>query len=235
MEKTGLPKKKDNASSFDKLQGSAAGASRSSQSKIAIFSQRTFAIIKFILGVCFLSLVYSSSVSFSNEFLLIGKSLRISFWSGAISLLIIYLFIWEPNIIYIKGQKLLEIIFVFFKPLIRIAPSLLPIYTIILFILYWLLFYIFHSPGLIYSFLFLFGFSITLHLIFSAKSMRSKQGDFLKANYIFGFSLIYIINLALLALCLSLIFEEFSFINYCNNSLQISKSIFAAVFKQLFL
>ena len=83
--------------------------------------------------------------------------------------------------------------------------------------------------------LFLIGFSTILHLTFSAKSIKSKKGDFLKANYIFGFSFIFILNVALLALGFSFIFKEFSFVNFCNISFNIFRNIFLAVFKQLFV
>ncbi|MBI5145411.1 MAG: hypothetical protein HZA27_04415, partial [Candidatus Omnitrophica bacterium] len=194
------------------------------KSKSAVFLGNAFSIIKFVLGICLLPFVYSGLVAFYNEFGLIEKALQNSFWSGIISFLVIYLFIWEPAKIYTKGHRILEWVFSFFKPLVRVAPYVLPIYTIILFIFYWLLSYLFKD--ITQYFIFLFGFSIALHLVFSAKSIRSRRGDLLKANYIFGFSLVLIINLILLALCLNLIFEKFSFVNFFNNSFQIAKSIF---------
>lgn len=217
MEKKQSPKKED-----------------TSAPKIPGLSAKGFGIIKFILGVCLLPFVYSISVAFLNEFTAIDKSLQNCFWGGLITLLIIYLFVWEPAIIYIKGQKLLEIVFTFFKPLVRVAPYLLPIYTIVLFVAYLILSAIFKSQGLINYFIFLFGFSIGLHLVFSAQSLRSKQEDFLKANYIFGFSFIYIINLLLAGFFLNLAFDKFSFVNFSNNSFQIAKNILYTVFKQLF-
>lgn len=205
------------------------------QPKIAGLSSKMFGIIKLILGICLLPFVYSTSFSFLNEFGVIEKSAQNYFWSGVITLLLIYLFVWEPAIIYAKGQRILEVIFTFFKPLVRVAPYLLPIYTIVLFILYWILSGILKSPNLINYFVFLFGFTMGLHLIFGAKSLRSKQQDFLKANYIFGFSFVYILNLVLVAFILNLIFDKFSVVNFLNNSFQIAKNIFSAVFKQLFL
>lgn len=198
------------------------------------FSSKVFSIIKFILGIFLLLFVYPQTVSFLNEFIRLEKPLQNYFWLGLISLLIIYLFVWEPVIVYLKGQKLLELIFRFFKPLVRVAPYVLPIYTIILFVIYGVLSLLFKSSNLINYFVFLFGFSTGLHLIFSAKSLRSKHQDFLKANYIFGFSFIYIINLILLSFCLNLIFKEFSFVNFFNNSFQIAKNIFSSIFIQLF-
>jgi len=220
MEKKEFPKKEFS----DNVQPSTGG-----------FSSRVFSVIKFIFGVCFLPYVYSTSISFLKEFSLLDESTQHYFWSGLISLLIIHLFIWEPVKVYTFGHKLLELIFSFFKPLVKVAPYLLPIYTLVLFIVYAILSVIFKSQGIINYFIFLFGFSMGLHLIFSAKSLRTKQSDFLKANYIFGFSLVYVLNLVLLAVSLNLIFEKFSIVNFFNNSFCIAGNIFYAIFKQLFL
>jgi len=204
-------------------------------SKISGFSYRLFGIIKFILGVCLLPFVYAVSAAFLNEFAAVAKTAQNYFWAGVISFIILYLFVYEPVIIYNKGQRLLEIVFQFFKPLVKVAPYLLPIYTIVIFILYLLFSPLLKTPEFFTYFIFLFSFSLTLHLIFSAKSIRSKQGDFLKANYIFGFSFVYIIDVSLLSFCLNLIFREFSFVNFFNNSCQTGSNIFYAIFKQLFL
>lgn len=199
------------------------------------FSQKIFGTIKFILGICLLPFVYSASVSFIKELQTVGRVSQGFFWAGIISFLIIHLFIWEPVVIYRQGYRLLEIVFSFFAPLVRFAPYVVPIYTILIFLVYFLLSLIFKSKGFFNSFLLLFGFSFILHLVFSAKSVKSKQGDFLKANYLFGFSFIYIFNLLLVAFCLGVIFKNFTFIGFFNNSLQEAKGIFFSVFRQLFL
>jgi len=225
MEKKEFPKREEN------FKPQISGIS----SKIAGLSNKAFGIIKFILGICLLPFVYSISLAFLNQFSLVEKSLQGYFWSGVSALLIVYLFIGEPELIYTKGQKLLEMIFVFFKPLVRLAPYVLPIYTILLFIAYGLLSAVIKSPWLVRYSIFLIGFTFALHLVFSAKTIRSKKSDFLKANYIFGFSLIYIIGLVILAFCINLIFKEFSFVSFCNSAFQVAGNIFYAVFKQLFL
>jgi hypothetical protein len=198
-------------------------------------SGKVFGFIKFVLGMIILPFVYSSTVSLLKEFQNIQHNLQDYFLVGIISFLVIYLFIWEPARVYIKGQKILEVIFRFFAPLVKVAPYLLPIYFILVFLGYLILSVMIKQEALLSNSLFLMGFTLALHLVFSAKTMRSKQGDFLKANYIFGFSLIYIINLLLLAFCLNIVFDKFSFVNFCNYSFEISRGIFSAVFKQLFL
>ncbi len=214
---------------------SGGGLSGDFSSKISGLSSKLFGVIKIILAALILPFVYSSVVSFLNEFRQVDKWLQQVFWNGAITFLAAYLFIWEPALIYKKGHKLLEIMFSFFKPMVNVAPFLLPIYTILLFIIYGLLSLAIKSGWLIEYAFFLIGFSTILHLAFSAKTIRTKKGDFLKANYIFGFSFIFILNLALLAFGFSLIFKEFSFVNFCNISFTIGRNIFYVVFKQLFL
>ena len=91
------------------------------------------------------------------------------------------------------------------------------------------------SEGLIKYFIFFLGLTFILHLVFSAKTIQAKKGDFLKANYIFGFSFVYILNIILLSFGLNIIFKEFSFVNFFNNSFLAAKNILYAVFKQLFL
>jgi len=204
-------------------------------SRVSWIFSKSFGIIKFILGVLLLPFVFSSAVSFLNEFSLVNKDLEGIFWNGAICFLAVYLFIWEPASIYNKGHKILEVAFSFFKPMVNVAPFLLPIYTILFFIIYGLLSLGIKSGWLLEYALFLIGFGTVLHLVFSAKTIRTKKGDFLKGNYIFGFSFIFILNMALLAFGFSLIFKEFSFVNFCNISFTIARNIFYAVFKQLFM
>lgn len=211
------------------------GLSGDFSSKISGLSSKAFGIIKFILGVLFLPFVYSTVVSFLNELGGMDKNFQAIFWNGAICFLIVYLFIWEPLAIYNYGHKLLETVFSFFKPMVNVAPFLLPIYTLLIFIIYGLLSLVIKSSWLIEYTLFLVGFSAILHLVFSAKNIRTKKGDFLKGNYIFGFSFIFILNLSLLALGFNFIFKEYSFVNFCNVSFKIASGIFYAIFKQLFL
>jgi hypothetical protein len=117
--------------------------------KFSALYSKSFGLIKLVLGLCLLPFVYSSIFAFLKEFTLIDKPLQGHFWRGTVSFLIIYLFIWEPLTIYTKGHKLLEFIFNFFKPLVRIAPYLLPIYTIVVFIFYELFSLIIKSRWLI--------------------------------------------------------------------------------------
>ena len=193
------------------------------------------AFLKFIIGVCLLPIVYAVSLCFAQELSKLEPRIIQSFIWGMIGFLVVYLFIWEPAILFKKGQRILEVVFRFFSPLVKVAPFVLPIYTLLLFISYFILISFMNMRESTPAFIFAIGFSLGLHLVFSAKTLRSKQGDPFKANYIFGFSWIYILDAILLAGFFNLAFESFSLINFFNASYQIVKSIYTALFSQLFL
>lgn len=224
MDKKESPKKKLAKKSVD-----------SQPPKIPGLSRRAFGVIKFILGACLLPFVYSVSLAFLNEFNRVPLLLQRDFWAGAVSFLLIFLFVWEPLVIFTSAQKVMEAVFSFVKPLVKIAPYLFPIYAVILSVIYGLLIIAVDYSRIIGHFLFLLGFLISLHIVFSAKSLRTKQDDFLKGNYIFGFSFVYILNLIILSVCLNFIFAEFSLVNFLNLTYQIAQNIFGAIIKQLFL
>lgn len=205
------------------------------KTKMSNFSIWLFGVTKFIFGVLLLPFVYSVTVSFLNEFGAVDQLNRDYFWAGIISLLIIYFFIWEPLKIYNFGHKILEVMFNYVKPLVKVAPYLLPIYTIVLCIAYAIVSKVNESPDILNYFMFLFSFTMGLHLIFSAKTIRGKKKDFLKGNYIFGFSFVYILNILVLGFILNIIFPNFSFVNLCNQTYQTAKGLFSAAFNQLFL
>jgi len=197
-------------------------------------SNRAFDIIKLILGICLLPFVYSSTVAFLKQMSYLGFSLQVSFWSGVLTLVLVHLFAFEPEWVYQKGHKLLEFIFSFFQPLVRVAPYLLPVYTITIFFAYLITALFIKESWLITYTMFFFGLSLALHLVFSSRAIRSKKGDILRSNYIFGFSFIYIVNLGIFALFLNIIFKDFSFVNFCNNAYYLASGLFQAVLSQLF-
>ncbi len=211
------------------------GGRVAAKSRLSAITGGTFGVIKFVLGICLLPFVYSSTISFFSQFNTLRPDFQSSFYSGIITFAVVYLFVFEPVIIYTKGQKMLEVAFSFFAPLVKVAPYVLPIYTIIVFLVYLLSSIWITSDDLTHYTLFFLGLPHILHLTFGAKTLRSKQGDWLKANYIFGFSFIYIVNLIIVALCFNVMFKEYSFVGFFNSAFITAGDIFSAVFKQLFI
>ncbi len=234
MEKREFPRKEFFKDVPEKDFGGGEGGGALSR-KMSHFSSRIFSVVKFCFGVSLLTFVYSFTRAFLRELVLINSSLQNDFWAGVVSFFIFYHFVWEPVVIYRRGQRILEWAFKFFAPLVKTAPYVLPIYTILICCLYGILSFFVRNEELVHYFTFSFSFTLVLHMIFTAKTLRSKQGDFIKANYLFGIVFIYLLNILLAAFSLNLIFERFSFINFFNSAYVIARDIFYAVFKQIFL
>lgn len=203
------------------------------KSKGRVFLDRIFSCIKFILGLMLLTLVYAGARSFLKESYDLERVIRLNFWYGAAAFLGIYLFVFEPANVYQRGQKIMAWIFKFIAPLVKVAPFVLPIYTLLLLLLYPLIRLINATRQMDIVFVFLLGFTMALHLVFSAKTLRSRQGDFLKANYIFGFSMVFILDLMMLAGGLNLIYGSFSFLDFFTGMTGTAHSIYTAVIAQV--
>jgi hypothetical protein len=203
--------------------------------KLSGASGKVFGIIKFILGIILLPFVYSTSGAFVGQFGSIDKPLQNYLCWGALTFILIFIFVWEPAVIYGWGHKILEALFSFFKPFVKFAPFLLPVYVIVILILYGIFSNFIRDPWLLQYVLFLSGFFLAMHLVFSSKTIRGNKGDFLKGNYIFGFSFIYIVNLGIMSLGLSFIFKDFSFADFSSDAYTLARDIYYAVFRQLFI
>jgi hypothetical protein len=192
--------------------------------------------LRLILGVLLLPVVYGVTQNLLSQMFVVDKMILTYLLTGISIFLTLYLFVWEPAIIYKKGQRVLEIIFKFFAPLVKTAPYVLPIYTILISLVYFILANFIKSEYLLYYTLSCLGFCTMLHLVFTAQVLKPKQWDYAKiTNYLFSFSLIFILDLWLFGYIFSFITDNFSFLSLFNGSIQTAQDIYKSIFSQLFL
>ena len=194
-------------------------------------------ILKLAFAIIFFPILVAVSLSFSNEIQKLSPRLVSSFVWGIFAYLVIHLLLYEPAPVYQKGQKITEMVFRFFSPLVKLASFFLPIFTILVLLAYYLLVITLKEQfnyGYHRYFMFAVSFFMVLHLVFTAASLRNRQADFLKANYFFAMEFIYIINLGIISGMLSLIFKEFSFLSFFNGACEITRNAFLTVVNQLF-
>lgn len=191
-------------------------------------------VIKFAAGLLLLPPVYCFSLSFISELNSLKNNLALYFWAGLAGFAITYLFIYQPEMIYGYGQDMVRQIFSFSKPLREACAYAIPVYTIILFLIYGALVFIAGVKGITEYFLLLIGFSLGLHLVFTAKALNSGKKDFLKIDYGFGLLSVYLFSLVLAAFCLGLTLKDFSFINFFARAFQESGGIFNVIFHKAY-
>lgn len=188
-------------------------------------------ILKLVCGICLISVLYAVCVSFAAELARLDHSMRVDFWVGVIAFLLLSLFLWEPEGLYARGQKVLGASFSFFKPLARIIAAVIPFYTLLIFIVYALCSLGVQSVWLQRYLLFLSGFTVCMHMVFLSRQERSRKYDFLKSHYVFICVCAFTISIVLLAGLFSLAFNEFSFADFINRSGQEVRQAVRAVWR----
>lgn len=216
-------------------------------------------ILKFIIGILLIPFCFGTSFAFYQEISQISLSSpeeKIFLW-GVVLYTIMHIFIFKPQRIYIFGHEMIHALFTWLSGgkvkkikitekggevkvdkinfLTLIAPYLFPIYPLIIS----LLFFIFkasYNLDIIFLRIFLFslGFSLAMHILMTAETLKRIQPDLIKAGYLFSIVLIYLINIFILSFVMGCIFINFSFPSFAKLSLETTRRIYLQIFRQLF-
>ena len=213
-------------------------------------------IIKFIIGILALPLACGVTSAFYRNAILINelaKNLNYFIW-GIVIYVILHLLFYKPTYFYVLGHETVHagMAWLFggkiksFKvseeggsvatdksnAVIELAPYFIPIYAIIITVIYFVIASSYAINGSL--FVFLIGFALAFHLISTIEIMKVKQPDMLKSGYFFSIIMVYMINIIVISVMFGLIFPGFSMKKFFVDSLMTSKYVYAAVIKQLF-
>lgn len=119
---------------------------------------------------------------------------------------------------------------------ISLAPYLVPLYTIILCLAFFLT-RLFYKPIDEYQrhFIFLVGFSWSFHLVLTAHFLKTQQPDLTRWGYLFSVVIVYMVNLIILALLLKPLFDQFALKDFFLNAFHSTKEFYLGAYRQLFL
>ncbi len=196
---------------------------------------KILSILKFVFFILLLPLAVASTTAFIQEVNHLPQETIAFLLNGIVVYLFVHLFVYEPRPVYQYGQNLVTAIFQFFAPLVKIASFLLPIYTILLLIGAYFANLIFKRNDIEHYLLFLISASFVMHMVFTAQVLRGKDSNIIKPNYLFSVSLIYVINIFIIAMMFDLILKEFSFAEFFSTATAMTAKVYKAVFNQLFV
>lgn len=112
---------------------------------------------------------------------------------------------------------------------ISLAPYFFPIYTILLAGAFFGASFFFDLSIYIPWFIFLVAFSWAFHVLSTIYFIKMRQPDILKTGVLFSLSLVYIVNVAILAVILSLLFKEVTFGNFLESSHHKTMGIYSSI------
>lgn len=217
-------------------------------------------ISKFAIGILFIPFVIGVTMSLFETLGGIGEArytgARIFLW-GVLAYTILHLFIHKASYIYTFGHEVTHVLATWLcgggvksfsvskkggsvettksNFFITLSPYFVPTYTLILSLLYFVIPFFVKIPSIKAVYLFLAGFTLALHLIFTAEVLRLKQPDIINTGYLFSMAIIYVVNVILAAFILSLLFEGVAFEDFFYGAYLRAKNIYVNIFRQLFV
>ncbi|MFH1046412.1 MAG: hypothetical protein V1727_05545 [Candidatus Omnitrophota bacterium] len=216
-------------------------------------------IFKTIVGILLLPVSLAATKAFAVE---LGQIKQLDgsaeyFLNGVLIYLVIHLVLHKPDFFYVFGHEVAHALAALLcggrvnsfnvsarggavttsksNSFIALFPYFFPTYTILVWLAYFFTTLFYHKGNFMPHFLFLVGFTLALHLIMTADSLKIKQPDIFKTGYLFSISMVYVLNLLLISFILSLVFAGFSFSQFFLSGAERSGEIYQAIYSQLFL
>jgi hypothetical protein len=213
-------------------------------------------LIKFVIGMLALPLMYGVTAAFYENIVLIkalAANLRF-FTFGIAGYVILHLLFYKPTYLYVLGHESVHagLAWVFggkiksFKVsgdggsvatdksnvIIELGPYFVPIYAIIITVVYFVVASSYTIDGAL--FVFLIGFTLAMHMISTVEVMKIRQPDIVKSGYLFSIVVVYILNIIVISFIFSMMFPTFSMSKFFLDLWAQSKYIYALVYRQLF-
>ena len=216
-------------------------------------------ILRFIISILLIPVCVIITISFYNSMFAIKEvsGSGLYFILGALLYSMMHLLLFRLDFLYVFGHESMHAFATFCSGgkasdmkvsgkggsvktttpnfFVMLAPYLIPVYTVILAAAYFILSFFIDITKYSGTFIFLIGFTLMLHLAYTAESIRDKQSDLIKTGYFSSISFIYIVNLILVFLIVSLFFQGASFVNFITDVYVKTKVFYWSFWKQLFL
>ncbi|MDD5436251.1 MAG: hypothetical protein PHX20_01770 [Candidatus Omnitrophica bacterium] len=212
--------------------------------------------LKVIIGVLSIPIAAGVTTAFYKNLVLIkelSSSLSYFMW-GIVSYMVIHLIFYKPTYLYVLGHEAVHagMTWIFggkiksFKvseeggsvgadksnTVIELSPYFVPIYAIIVSLVYFIIASSYSINGAI--FIFLIGFTLAFHMISTIEVMKIRQPDIVKSGYFFSIVIVYVFNVVVIAVIFSLMFQDFSLKKFFVDSWLSSKGAYIAIVRQLF-
>jgi len=215
--------------------------------------------VKFLIGCSLLPVAFAASIVLYSQ---LGSIQTLSknqfyFLFGIGTYLIVHLLFYQPFSIYIFGHELTHVLCTWicggkvksFRAssrggrvtttksnfFINLAPYFFPIYTAFLSCGYFAISLFSDLSKHTHHFIFLIGLSWSFHIVLTIHFIKMRQPDILKAGTLFSIALIYILNVTILALILSLLFPEVTFGDFFRSSYWQTVKIYTSIFAKFSL
>lgn len=215
-------------------------------------------VLKIIFAILLIPVAISATLALYNSLAGIRyfSKNQAYFLAGAVTYLVVHVLLYKPITLYVFGHELQHAIATWLcggkvkgfsvskkggnvtvtksNTFIALAPYILPIYTILVVLVYVISSWFFDMSLYVGYFIFLIGATLVFHIVLTIDVMRKEQSDIIKSGFIFSLVIIYLANIIAAAFILSLVFDDISISAYFGSLYDMARSIYIGVFNQLF-
>lgn len=168
------------------------------------------AIMKFVLGILLLPVVWVTAVVF-HQFVVgfPGTHGEFFFW-GMFGYLMLFLFFHQFWGMYEFGQKICSGFFQLTSPANKFIARIVPFYLTLILLGFSVMTKFLDIHSYDHYFMYFAGFAFTMHIILTAQELQSDQKMFLKPEYLFKGTIVFILLIFVVVLLFNLAFGEFT-------------------------
>ena len=116
--------------------------------------------------------------------------------------------------------------------IIELSPYFVPIYAILITVVYFVIASSYNINGS--TFVFLIGFALAFHIVSTIEILKIRQPDIVKSGYFFSIMMVYILNIVVISVIFGLIFPAFGLKKFTLDLWAVSRGVYIAIAKQLF-
>lgn len=176
-------------------------------------------------------MIIASFIAFQTQILSLPVNKEVWVLWGAGTYIAMNLFVYDFKNVYTYGNSLVEKMVTFFKP----AGYVVPLYSIILIILYIIFLILGRGASVQPYFLFAIAFTLTMQVILTAHEIYESDTSILKAHYLLTFGAVLIASLFIMSLLLAWAIPEFSFVGFIKSLASQTFHLYKFVYKGLFV
>ena len=168
-------------------------------------------MIKQILAVLISPLLYVFTLTFHDHLIKYPGFFKTFFLSGMVAFLLSYLFVHQFWAVYEFGKKVILGFFHFLAPLHRFIANIFSFYFIAVSAGFLITSKFFKIQTYDPYFIFFIGFIACMHILLTAQELQDSEKTFVKPEYFFTISIVYIVNICLMVLLMDLVIGKFTF------------------------
>ena len=191
-------------------------------------------LLRIIFTIFFAPVVYATGVNFYQHLSVYPVPHGEFFKWGMFAFLLVFLFLYRFDRMYQGGQSGMTEAFKFLTPLNHTIARVIPVYTLLLFVIFFIWGKFQDLTPYVQYFQFFAGFFFLMHIILLARELQDEESSFIKTSYFFQMSLYFVLSLCVMVLLLDVAVWQATFPQFGADVFGDARDIYLAAIGKIF-